>query len=73
MLILANNKDLMLNSIAYLTNNDEDITIRKDYTKSSDFTPTDGQKEAIVKIIFAVPIAIMLFGLVIWQIRRRKK
>lgn len=73
MLILANNKDLMLNSIAYLTNNDEDITIRKDYTKSSGFTPTDGQKEAIVKIIFAVPIAIMLFGLVIWQIRRRKK
>lgn len=73
MLILANNKDLMLNSIAYLTNNDEDITIRKDYTKSSDFTPTDGQKEAIVKIIFAVPIAIMLFGFVIWQIRRRKK
>ena len=73
MLILANNKDLMLNSIAYLTNNDEEITIRKDYTKSSDFTPTDGQKEAIVKIIFAVPIAIMLFGLVIWQIRRRKK
>ena len=73
MVFLANNKDLMLNSIAYLTDNDEDITIRKDYTKSSDFTPTDGQKLTIVRIIFIVPIAIILFGFVVWQIRRRKK
>ena len=73
MLILANNKDLMLNSIAYLTNNDEDITIRKDYTKSSDFTPTDAQKLLIFRIIFTVPIAIILIGFVVWQVRRRKK
>ena len=73
MLILANNKDLMLNSIAYLTNNDEDITIRKDYTKSSNFTPTDGQKLTIVRIIFIVPIAIILLGFIVWQVRRRKK
>lgn len=73
MVFLANNKDLMLNSIAYLTNNDEDITIRKDYTKSSDFTPTDGQKLTIVRIIFIVPIAIILLGFIVWQVRRRKK
>ncbi len=73
MLILANNKDLMLNSIAYLTDNDEDITIRKDYTKSSDFTPTDAQKLLIFRIIFTVPIAIILIGFVVWQVRRRKK
>lgn len=73
MLILANNKDLMLNSIAYLTNNDEDITIRKDYTKTSDFTPTDGQKLTIIRIIYLVPIAIILLGFVVWNIRRGKK
>lgn len=73
MIFLANNKDLMLNSIAYLTNTDEDITIRKDYTKSSDFTPTDGQKLIIVRIIFIVPIAIILLGFIVWQVRRRKK
>ena len=73
MIFLANNKDLMLNSIAYLTDNNEDITIRKDYTKSSDFMPTDEQKQNIVRIIFTVPIAIIFFGFVVWQVRRRKK
>ena len=73
MLILANNKDLMLNSIAYLTNNDEDITIRKDYTKSSNFTPTDGQKLTIIRIIYLVPIAIILLGFIVWNIRRGRK
>ncbi len=73
MVFLANNKDLMLNSIAYLTNNDQDIIIRKDYTKSSDFTPTDSQKLTIVRIIFMVPIAIILLGFIVWQARRRKK
>ena len=73
MLILANNKDLMLNSIAYLTDNNEDITIRKDYTKASDFTPTDAQKLTIIRIIFIVPIAIILLGFIVWQVRIRKK
>ena len=73
MLILSNNKDLMLNSIAYLTNNDEDITIRKDYTKSSNFTPTDGQKLTIIRIIYLVPIAIILLGFIVWNIRRGRK
>ena len=73
MIFLANNKDLMLNSIAYLTDNDKDITIRKNYTKTSEFTPTDGQKLTIMRIIFIVPIAIILLGFVVWQVRRRKK
>ena len=73
MIFLRNNKDLMLNSIAYLTNNDQDITIRKDYTKATSFTPTDAQKLLIFRIIFAVPIAIILIGFVVWQVRRRKK
>ena len=73
MVFLANNKDLMLNSIAYLTDNDEDITIRKDYTKSSDFTPTDGQKLVIIRIIFIVPLAIILLGFVVRQVRKNKK
>ncbi len=63
----------MLNSIAYLTDNNEDITIRKDYTKASDFTPTDAQKLTIMRIIFIVPIAIILLGFIVWQVRRRKK
>ena len=73
MIFLENNKDLMLNSIAYLTDQDEDITIRKNYTSVSSFTATEEQKTVIMRIIFIVPIAIILFGFVVWQIRRRKK
>ena len=72
MIYLMNNKDLALNSIAYLTNNDKDITIRKDYTKTSSFETTDSQKALIMRIIFIVPIAIIVLGLVIWNVRRRK-
>ena len=73
MIFLYDNKDLALNSIAYLTNQDTGITIRKDYTKASSFTATDSQKNTIIRIIFSVPIAIIIAGLVVWQIRRRKK
>lgn len=73
MIFLGNNKDVMLNSIAYLTDQDEDITIRKDYTKVSSFTATEGQKQMIMRIVFIVPIAIILLGFIIWQVRRRKK
>ena len=73
MIFMYNNKDLALNSIAYLTDQKEDITIRKDYTKAGNFTVTEGQKVLIMRIVFGVPIAIIFFGIIVWQIRRRKK
>lgn len=73
MVFLGNNKDVILNSIAYLTDQDEDITIRKDYTKISNFTATEGQKLLIIRIIFIVPVAIIALGFIVWQVRRRKK
>lgn len=71
-IFLYDNKDVVLNSIAYLTKQDSDITIRKNRTNVSSFTATDAQKQLIIKIIFIVPIAIILFGMIVWQIRRRK-
>ena len=73
MIFLEDNKDVVLNSIAYLTDKEEDITIRKDYTKESSFTATTGQKSTIIKIIFIVPLAIIVVGIIVWQSRRRKK
>lgn len=73
MIFLGNNKDVMLNSIAYLTDQDKGISIRKDYTSTSNFTATDGQKAVIMNIIFMVPIGIILLGIIVWQVRRRKK
>lgn len=69
---LGYNKDLMLNSIAYLTDRQEDITVRKD-TGTVTYTATEQQDTIIRVIIFAVPILIIIAGIVVWQIRRRKK
>jgi ABC-2 type transport system permease protein len=68
----ASNKDLMLNSIAYLVDREEDITARKS-TGTVTYTATEEQDTIIRVIIFAVPIAIVLAGIVVWQVRRRKK
>ena len=74
MIYIYNNADLVLNSIADLTNRDQDITIRKSYSDSiTDFTATDAQKSLIMKIIFIVPIAIIIIGLIIWFNRRRRQ
>ncbi len=71
---LGNNADVALNSIAHLTNNDQEITIRKSYSDSvTSFVPTDKEKGIILVIIFIVPILIIVFGIVVWILRRRKK
>ena len=73
LILLENNVDLPLNSISYLIEHDEGITIRKKHTDIVTFTLTDGQKSLIFNIIFMAPVAIMILGIVVWQIRRRKK
>ncbi len=69
-----NNADLALNSIGSLTKNDVNITIRRDYSDSeTDFTPTDGEVNIIIKIIFIVPVAIIALGIIVWIVRKNKK
>ena len=69
---LYNNKDILLNSISYLTEREDNITIRKNVEVTT-YTVTEQQHRIILTIIFAVPIAIIILGIVVWQIRRRKK
>ena len=67
---LANNADVALNSIAYLTNTDQDITIRKSYSDSqTTFTPTQKQISIILFIIFTVPFVIIAIGIIVWIYR----
>lgn len=66
------NKDVVLNSIAYLVDREEDITARKS-TGTVTYTATEQQDTIIRVIIFAVPIVIIIAGIVVWQVRRRKK
>lgn len=71
---LANNKDVALNSLAKLNNNDKEITIRKSYSDSkTTFTPSEKAKKLIMIIIFAVPIMIIALGVIVWIIRKKRK
>lgn len=67
-----NNKDFILNTIAELTNREDTITIRKDIGVVR-YTATEQQDLIIKCIIFGMPALIVLVGIVIWQLRRRKK
>jgi len=69
---LAYNKDLILNSIAYLVDREEDITARKS-TGTVTYTATEQQDTIIKIVIFTVPALIIIAGIIIWQVRRRKK
>ena len=68
---LYNNKDLALNSIAYLTDRDDTIMIRKN-TETTTYTVTNSQQKIILATIFIIPVLISVAGIVVWQIRRRK-
>lgn len=71
-IMFYNNKDYILNTIAELTNREDAISIRKD-TGVITYTATEAQ-DRIIKIIISVfPAIIIIIGIVIWFVRRRKK
>ena len=67
-----NNEDLAINSISYLSGRENMITIRKN-VETTTYTVTEQQNTIILSIIFAVPLIIVLVGIIVWQVRRRKK
>lgn len=69
---LCNNDDVVINSVSYLTQREDTITIRKDY-ESVTYSVTAKQHVIITAIIFITPIIIIIAGIIVWQIRRRKK
>ena len=69
---LCNNDDVAINSVSYLTKRTDTITIRKD-ADSVSYTVTEAQHNLIIAIIFLVPVVIIIIGIIVWQIRRRKK
>lgn len=69
---IGNNKDFMLNSIAYLTNRTDNLTIRKEMNTST-YTPTQTQDNIVKLIIFVIPILIIITGIIVWNKRKRKR
>ena len=69
---LYNNKDIILNSISHLTERTNTITIRKD-DDSETYTVTAQQNSIIKMIIFSVPVMLIIIGIIVWIIRKRKR
>ena len=69
---IYNNKDLVLNSIAFLTDREDTIRIRKDSGLIT-YTATNRQDLIVKLIIFMVPIIIIILGIIIWTIRRKNR
>lgn len=67
-----NNKDYILNTIAELTENEDVISIRKD-TGVVTYTATEAQDNMIRIAITVFPALIIIIGIVVWMIRRKKK
>lgn len=68
----GNNNDVIANSVAYLNEKENSITIRKNYDTVT-YTVTESQHNIIMKIIYIIPVAMITAGIVIWQVRRRKR
>lgn len=66
-----NNKDYILNTIAELTEREDTISIRKD-TGIITYTATEAQDRMIKIAITAFPAIIIIIGIIVWVIRRRK-
>ena len=69
---MGNNKDLMLNGIASLAGRGDSLTIRKQMN-SSTYIPTEVQDRIVQLVIFGLPILIIIVGIVVWQIRKKKR
>lgn len=72
MVVYRENKDLVLNSIAYLSDREEDITVRKS-TGTVTYTATELENRIILAIITIVPLLIIFIGIVVWIKRKRQK
>lgn len=67
----GNNKDIIANSVAYLNKKENTITIRKNYDMVN-YTVTQSEHNIIMGIIFITPFAMIVIGIIVWQVRRRK-
>lgn len=69
---LRNNKDLLLNTVAFLSDREDSIRIRKDTGVVSFSTATEKEAGIVRIIIFVVPVLIIVAGIIV-SIRRKMK
>ena len=70
---IRQNKDIILNTIAYLSNREDTIRIRKDTGIVTFNAITEQENRVVLWIIFAIPVVIILAGIIVAIVRKRKK
>lgn len=70
---IRQNKDIILNTIAYLSNREDTIRIRKDTGIVTFNAITEQENRVVLWIIFAIPVVIILAGIIVTIVRKRKK
>ena len=70
---IRQNKDIILNTIAYLSDREDAIRIRKDTGLVTFDAITEQENRAVLWIIFAIPVIIIVAGIVVAIVRKRKK
>lgn len=69
---LGCNRDFAINSMAYLGDKNNSLTIRKDMANST-YLPTESENRIVITIIFIVPVLIIIIGVIIGSYRRKRK
>lgn len=72
MIYFDDNEEVLLNSIKYLSENNNSVLIRKQHY---DTIPTIGllQDNMNIQIMFGLPMIIIVAGYIVWRVRRNKK
>lgn len=70
---IRQNKDIVLNTIAYLSDREDAIRIRKDIGIVTFETVTDQENRIVLWTIFGIPVIIILAGIIIAIVRKIRK
>lgn len=70
---IRQNKDIVLNTISFLANREDAIRIRKDTGIVTFAAATETQNRIVLAIIFTIPVLIIITGIVVTIIRKRKR
>lgn len=71
---IGSNKDFAINTIAKLSNKEGGLTLRKDMAGTSyRFTASAKQNAIVLGIIFAVPVVVIIIGIIVGKHRKKRK
>lgn len=69
---LNDNIEFFVNVVSGVTDREDTVFIKKD-TSSTSFNPTTFERNIVLAITFIFPILIIIIGIIVWNVRKRKR